>query len=538
LRQSATALLAVPFIVAVHLVALLRRSVIARAGLAFGLSLVLGIGFIGTGRPAVTVATPPNPITPLAQVAFTTRFSTDRGLSDPVAISFTAPMDPASVAGAVSVEPSADVDLSWDASATVLTISPRPQWSAGVFYTVTVQAGALARSGQPLARPARAVFLTREATTGSIVATDPIGKQVSTDTAFLVSFAGPVDPATVHAGIRLDPPTPGVVRSNSPTEGPGRYTFTPSAPLRAGVAYRIIVSGVRDTDGLALQTMTLAVRTAKAPAVVRFRPRADTLAVPREAPISVRFTQPMEHRSTARAFRVSVDGTPIAGKIRWAERDTVLVFTPAVLLPYGTTVEMDVGAGATGIAGVPIAMPAHGTFQTIKTVTAYQTSAVPSSGGGGSAVGAGSWYAVETYFLGLMNCTRTGGWVTSTGACSSPGGRNVAELKLDSGISSAVSRPYAKKLALSGACSHFSGGNPGDRLRRAGYTGYHWAENLTCRSGEVWARALSGQLFFQSEKATGGGHYVNLMNAEYDRVGIGVWVYGARVRIVIDFYHP
>jgi len=24
----------------------------------------------------------------------------------------------------------------------------------------------------------------------------------------------------------------------------------------------------------------------------------------------------------------------------------------------------------------------------------------------------------------------------------------------------------------------------------------------------------------------------------YDRVGIGVWVYAGRVRLVIDFYHP
>jgi len=44
------------------------------------------------------------------------------------------------------------------------------------------------------------------------------------------------------------------------------------------------------------------------------------------------------------------------------------------------------------------------------------------------------YYSVEVYYLKLMNCTRTGGWVTSTGGCSSPGGRNVAPLKLDSGI--------------------------------------------------------------------------------------------------------
>jgi uncharacterized protein YkwD len=128
--------------------------------------------------------------------------------------------------------------------------------------------------------------------------------------------------------------------------------------------------------------------------------------------------------------------------------------------------------------------------------------------------------------------------VTSTGACSSPGGRNVAALKLDAGISTKVTRPYAKRIAVSGACSHFIGGNPGDRLRAAGYTGSRWAENLGCGSGDPRAAVLGSHLFFQSEKPYNGGHYVNLMNAAYDRVGIGVWVYGGRVRLVIDFYHP
>ncbi len=61
-------------------------------------------------------------------------------------------------------------------------------------------------------------------------------------------------------------------------------------------------------------------------------------------------------------------------------------------------------------------------------------------------------------------------------------------LKLDSGISSKVARPYAKKLATGNMCSHFIGGNPGDRLRAAGYTSYRWAENLGCRSGDPYQR--------------------------------------------------
>ena len=155
-------------------------------------------------------------------------------------------------------------------------------------------------------------------------------------------------------------------------------------------------------------------------------------------------------------------------------------------------------------------------------------------------MGGGTWGAVERYYLDLMNCTRTGGLVTSGGDCSSPGGRSVAPLKLDAGISTKVARPYAKKLAVNNMCTHFSGGNPGDRLRRAGYSSYRWGENLGCRSGNPYSAVLGSHRYFQSERSWSpqGGHYVNLMNRAYDRVGIGVWVSGGRVRLVVDFYHP
>ena len=75
--------------------------------------------------------------------------------------------------------------------------------------------------------------------------------------------------------------------------------------------------------------LVLAVRTSTAPAVVRFRPRGGTGDVARDATVSVRFTEPMDRRSTARAFTVSIAGKAVDGKISWAERDTVLVFRPS-----------------------------------------------------------------------------------------------------------------------------------------------------------------------------------------------------------------
>jgi hypothetical protein len=538
LHQAANALLAVPVFLAAHVGAFLRRSTLTRVGLALGLSLVLGVGVLGAGQPATAVATRTNPIVRLPQAAFTTTFSADRGLAEPVKMTFTTPMDVASVADALTVEPANPVDLSWDETGTILTVSPRGRWAVEAFTTVTVPAGALAASGQPLDQPARAVFLTREATSASITPTGQLGTRVSLDTSFLVSFTQPVDPETVQHAIRLDPPTPGSIRSNTGFDGPTRFEFAPSVPLRSDVSYRLIVSGVRDTDGLPLDEVALAVRTTKAPAVVRFRPFADTTNISRDAVISVRFTEKMDRGNTARAFSVSVGGKAVAGSVHWAESDTVLVFTPKAPLPYGSKVSMDVTAKARDTAGVPIAAAGHAVFRTSKkgVAPARDTSGGGSSGGG--AVGGGSWAAVETYYLGLMNCTRTGGWVTSTGHCSSPGGRDVAPLKLSTGISSKVSRPYAKKLAIGADCSHFIGGNPGDRLRRAGYASYRWAENLGCRSGGARSAVLSSHLFFQSERSYNGGHYRNMMNAAYSQVGIGVWVSGGRVRLVVDFYHP
>jgi len=541
LRNAAPALLAVPIIAAIYVGALLRRSFVSRAVLGLGLCAVLGAGVIGAGLPTVTIATPTTPIIPLTRAEFRTVVATGASVTEPVAIEFTTPMNKGSVASAIKVDPPTPVDLVWDASGETLTISPKTTWAAGAFHTVSVQAGALAESGQPLVRPARAAFLTRQPVTATIASTQPVGKRASVQTAFAVTFAAPVDSTTVFAAIHLEPAIPGSVRANGSPTGQVTYEFVPSEALHPDTVYKLIVSGVRDTDGLSLAPQSIAVRTIKAPGVVRFRPRADASDAPRDAAISVRFTEPMDRTATAKAFSVKIAGKAIKGTISWAESNTVLVFKPASALPYRAAVVAKVDISAKSANGAAMVRSVRAIFKTIAKpdvtpVARPTTSRV--SGAGGGAVGGGSWGAVERYYLRLMNCTRTGGWITSGGSCSSPGGRGVAGLVLDSGISSRVSRPYARLLATSGACSHFIGGNPGNRLARAGYHSYRWAENLGCRSGNPTSAVLGSHLFFQSEKSYRGGHYVNLMNTAYDRVGIGVWVSSGRVRLVVDFYHP
>jgi hypothetical protein len=154
------------------------------------------------------------------------------------------------------------------------------------------------------------------------------------------------------------------------------------------------------------------------------------------------------------------------------------------------------------------------------------------------------WYSTELFYLGLVNCTRTGGWVLSDGTCRGYGSGHysayVRPLSLAAGISDTVSRPYARLLAIRNACTHFLDGDPGYRLRRAGYLSWTWGENIGCRDGYSTAKAavLASHLYFQSEKSTNGGHWKNIKNPKFAWIGIGIWRYYSRTRLVTDFYHP
>jgi uncharacterized protein YkwD len=545
LRKFAAALLAVPVLAVIYVPVLLRRSIAARVGITIVVGALIGVGVLGLVTPARTVATAPrDPIVPLTNAAFGTAIETDAALNHPITIAFSAPMNATSVAGLVRVEPATDVVLTWDAAGSNLTVTPKAGWGPSTYHTVSVLPGALAQNGRPTSVPARVAFLTRAGTTGAIAATGLAGTVAAATTAIRLTFDHRVDLAAVQAGLHIEPALPGILASTDQSAGGSAFTFTPGAPLVAGTAYTISLVGVVDAEGGSIGALApLTITTAAPPKIVRFRPADGAKGVDRAAILSVRFSEPMDRSTTKAALTVISAGKAVAGRISFAEKDTVLVFRPTAPLAFGALIEMRVGAGATSIHSVPLASAATVRMAVVaKPQPAVARAAPrpkpPTGGSGGGAVGGGSWGAAETYYLGLMNCTRTGGWVTSSGACSSPGGRAVGPLRLDAGISTKVSRPYAKLLATRGICSHFIDGNPGNRLSRAGYRSYVWAENLACQSFGVMTVMRNAQIFFQNEKSTNGGHYVNMMNAKYDRCGIGVWVVSGRVRLVIDFYHP
>jgi hypothetical protein len=150
----------------------------------------------------------------------------------------------------------------------------------------------------------------------------------------------------------------------------------------------------------------------------------------------------------------------------------------------------------------------------------------------------------ELLGLRLLNCTRTGGWVRADGTCKGRGsGRYspyVRPLKLDDGISDEVAFPWASDLVLAAACDHTLPGEPalGERLASAGFQGSAYGENVGCGWGGMSAGdiVVAVHRAMQAEKASRGGHWQNMKERTFRRIGIGVATLDDRVTIVFDFY--
>ncbi len=187
-------------LVAIYATTGLRRSGLVRASAAIGLGALLGLGAMSIVRPDVTTATLPTDIVPLTQAAFQTSVGTGVDVDTPATISFSTAMERASVEAALTVEPSTPIALRWSDDDTTVTIVPVGHWAVGTYHTITVQPGALARTGRPLTTPARSAFLTRGPATATVGATERLEKRVAVGTAFTIAFDRPIDPATVEGG--------------------------------------------------------------------------------------------------------------------------------------------------------------------------------------------------------------------------------------------------------------------------------------------------------------------------------------------------
>jgi hypothetical protein len=144
----------------------------------------------------------------------------------------------------------------------------------------------------------------------------------------------------------------------------------------------------------------------------------------------------------------------------------------------------------------------------------------------------------------LINCLRTGGKVTTSGACKgmNSGRYSVKRPKLQRSqrISDRVSWPWAKRTVLPGSriCGHSLGTSTVDkRFRSVGLKHIDNGENIGCSSGWSAKRmVITMARWWYDEKKWGGPHWRQLKSPKFKSAGYGVSKRGNHTRLVVNFY--
>jgi len=183
-----------------------------------------------------------------------------------LAISFSAPMDTASVRAAFSIAPAAAGSLSWDPGKSVLTFTPVVPLSSPVNFTVKVDTNARSASGRPIdgtgvggpGHPFVLGFRTKTIRLNppAILSRFP-DSAVTVATGYAtvnVTFDEPLNPATVTTGnfrVGKIGGLPSLARTvmyaGTPVRGGVNIFFT--GGLEPGASYTVSVSGVGDMTG-------------------------------------------------------------------------------------------------------------------------------------------------------------------------------------------------------------------------------------------------------------------------------------------------
>jgi len=215
----------------------------------------------------------------------------------------------------------------------------------------------------------------------------------------LAAFGAVVAVSALSIGIPLLSPArsvPAPTRGSLADLGLGGIMASPgqtakrTAPVDPQIARISVVLAPAKASARTAVTRSRSVRTlgASAPELVRFRPTTGTAQVDPTALLSVRFSQPMNRVTTARAFAVVVAGARVTGTVSWAEDDTVLVFKPTAALAEGSAVGIRVLGSATSADGVPIRRGGSATFKVVAaqlpTPTVPKQTPKPVIGSGGA----------------------------------------------------------------------------------------------------------------------------------------------------------
>lgn len=474
-----------------------------------------------------------------------------------VTIPFDAPMNPSSVADALEVIPAQAVDLAWDRSRTVLTLSPAVRWRAGARYLVVIPPSSATDDGSQLAGALRFTFTTEAAPAiagvevrlagdvsppedpplsglsevleepatqagptamamngGEPLADTPTG--VSSTSSIVLSFSGAMDAADVESHFRIAPDISGELSWRGQD-----LVFTPIGRLASGMRYTINLSGAHDQRGNSLRAgSSVSFVIADRARLSRTSPKRDADGV-EAAYVQMWFSRPMRIDETNAAFSLTdgVTGLPVGGLLSWNEDSTRLTYVPDRPFAAGRKFTVTISDAARDTEGNPVS--ARWAF----TTAAGAVSRGSASSRSGSAVPPPApATTLAGYALNQVNAARAA--------------YGFGPLVLDAGVS-AVAAAHAWDQARNGYFSHYGrdGSTREVRLARGGIS-FGWSGENQCyyigmsqQATLDWCHAQ-----FMSEPYPGvWNHIANILNPNARRMGIGIATVGDKTIITWDF---
>jgi|GEM_PF-2654844 len=289
---------------------------------------------------------------------------------EPVLITFSEPMDTASVVDAFSIDPPVTGEFSWNGSQLTWT-HPNEGFRPGSECTLTIETTAKSALGVSAASQFVLVFYPAQRPT--IFSTTPVdgADSVPIDTEVVMSFSTYMNKTSVENALSIEPSG---ASSNFTIKWGGDANgveFIPQTPLKPKTQYTFIIGAKATSKKNASlgADFRLTFRTGDAPdttlpTIKSIHPDNGTLKVPNDNAIMVAFSEPMYKTSVEKAFTVTADNKPIKGSILWNPRGDTLIFTPSAYLPKGVKIEITIGRSASDLAGNNMTFDHEYWFQT------------------------------------------------------------------------------------------------------------------------------------------------------------------------------
>ncbi|MBP7632993.1 Ig-like domain-containing protein [Candidatus Ozemobacteraceae bacterium] len=312
--------------------------------------------------------------------------------SQPLTLAFSQPIQPTSLANALTFDPApaGGVSISWSADSTIATLTPSPAWANAATVTVTIGTSVVNTTGVGLVATTTVTFTTIDDEAPSVVSITPANGaiDVSTTASLTVLFSEAMDTASVLGTVSLTPAAAGTMRSRI-SDGGRRFEVSWSQPLSGLTNYTLgIGTDARDTAGNRLvqpissvfRTLDTSFTDTTPPTVLdgQETPRANAVFVASSTVVSLSFSTAMNQDSVATAFSLKTGGSTVAGSSRWESNR--FIFTPSSPLGMGIEYTVRLASSAARLNGVPMAADWVATFTTAPDTAPTLSSTIPADG--------------------------------------------------------------------------------------------------------------------------------------------------------------